>query len=125
MLAYTIEKTLDQTVTIERDAAAADRYGGKTGTDWQSHVTVACKAWWMKQSSRGPAREEVTPSEEVAVGLGGMLVPGATDVTAGDRIAVIKDKAGNRIFTGPLNIIAVLPHASYPALVELAFKEPE
>lgn len=125
MLAYTIEKTLDQTVILERDIAAADRYGGKTGADWQPHTTVACKAWWEKQSSRGPAREEATPSEEVAVGLGGMLVPGDTDVTTGDRIAEIRDRAGNLIFDGPLNIIAALPHASYPALVELAFKEPE
>jgi hypothetical protein len=124
MLAFTISKTLDQQVTFERDSAVADRYGARAARDWQPHVTVACKAWWERQSSRGPARLEETPSEEVAVGLGGLLIPGGTDVTADDRIGEIRDKAGNVIFDGPLHIIAVLPHASYPALLELAFKEP-
>lgn len=121
---YTISKLLDQQVRLERNQATADRFGASTGGTWQPLATVACKAWWERQSARGPAREEATTTDTVAVAQGGILVPGSTDVTPMDRIAQVTAADGTVLFTGPFQVNAVLPHATYPALKELAFTEP-
>lgn len=124
MLPYTINRTFIQRAVLQRDTAVKDDLGAAISQGWTSLVTVPCEAWWDKQSARGPGREDVSTASTVAIGQGGAFIPGGTDVSTGDRILKITDKAGNVLYNGPFNIVAVLPHASYPALIELAFKEP-
>lgn len=121
LLAYTVERTLTQQAVIQRDMAAADDLGAETSADWQTLATVACRMWWWRESSRGPAREEMQPQGVVAMAEGGMAFPAGTDITTEDRVGQVNDwhpelgVSGEWVeaVAGPFKVVAVMHHVSH------------
>jgi hypothetical protein len=95
------ESIMTMTVRIDRDSGDEDPYGGKQAQSWQEHLVVPCRAWHTNGS-------DVLDGEKV-VALGGrrMILPKDTDISVRDRIAWVKDRAGNIIFDGPAKIDVV------------------
>ena len=90
LTAYTLDRLMSQQAVIIRDVSVDDAYGGQTPPDWQPHLTVPCRMWWLKSSGiRSANREYATAASTAVVSAGGMILPAGTDVTQEDRISQV------------------------------------
>lgn len=123
MLAYTLNRLMEgQRAVIQRDQAGTDTWGARDSSNWQDLATVACAFWFDKQSSRGPARLEVTSQATVAENEGGLLVPAGTDLEIGDRIANITLADGVTVIAaGPFHVTALMEQGPF---IEAAIRRP-
>lgn len=97
--------------TIQRDAAAADSWGGTATPDWQDSATnVPCRA--VEEAGREPVDKDRT----VVILDRRLLVPLGTDVTERDRISSITER-GTDLLDGPVNIEAVLTRRTHLELL--------
>lgn len=99
---------MTQRATLERDSAAQatatkDPFGGKLVPAWTT-VAHAVPCWcWSEQRSESvdTARTVVTEGLRIMFPLG-------TDVTERDRVAVVKDRAGQVVQQGPFGLGGVV-----------------
>lgn len=99
----------NQQAIILRDMSSPDVGGARTGEDWQPlGDPVPVLMWWDPENLRGePDKLYATPQREIALSVGGMLVPFGTDVTEADRIEQIQDNQGSVLVYGPFDIVGV------------------
>lgn len=88
---------------VERDTqVATDAYGHKAVPSWTSHIaSLACRMWFEVE------RHILDGDKTAALEDRKVIVPKGTDIKPGDRIANVKDRRGNIVFTGPAIIDAV------------------
>lgn len=83
----TLNRTLPDTATIQRDVVGSDGSGGQTVTSITTTGAFACRV------AVAAGREEVIAGKLDAVGTWTITLPALTDIAAGDRIVI-----GSRTF---------------------------
>lgn len=90
MLSYTLSGLLTEKAVIQRDMGQVDAYGADGTPDWQDHLTVPCRIWWLKGTgARSANRTYISPARTASVSEGGMMLALGTDVTERDRITQV------------------------------------
>lgn len=89
--------------TIERDTSStADAWGNPVAPVWAAHLTdLACRVWFDTES------EVLDGNKTATVERRKMIVPIGTDVTEADRVAIVEDRLGATLFSGPAGIESV------------------
>jgi hypothetical protein len=95
-----VRGAMKQRVTFERNysvqAAGAtdlDGFGQKIG-DWRELCTVSCWTW---MGGSGGKHTNAGDARTVTMDAPGMVVPLETDVTEGDRVQKVVDRAGVQV----------------------------
>lgn len=99
--------------TIQRDSnlGTPNAWGGSSSPDWQDLATVACNAW------SGQGREDDSPNRSVGLEDRRISVGSSTDVLLTDRVSTVTISNGDPLWSGPMNIVAVLKYADHTELV--------
>ncbi len=104
-------------VTLERNAAATDAYGGPGKPGYRVQApSVPCFVW-SRTRARVMDDKKIAEVEEIAI-----IFPAATDVLSADRIAEVKDRRGRVLLKGPFEVIAGGPQATGGGIDHLNFK---
>lgn len=96
--------TMTMRAHVQRDQAAADPFGGKLSSNWQTlHAALPCRVWHTRQRS-----SHVLDGDKIVEVIGLLLaVPTGTDITPKDRVVDVRDRLGTVLFPGPVNIDSV------------------
>lgn len=88
---------------IERDnATGTSDWGGPNEPNWVTHLaSLPCRTWFEADA------EVIDGDKSAVIEARKIIVPLGTDVTEKDRVAEVKDRLGNVIFTGPAGVRAV------------------
>lgn len=114
-----LERVLTMEVDLERDIATADDYGAEIAKDWQPLATVACFLWWGNGAAATRlGQPQQRPEQTVDLSVGGIVLPGALDLTDRDQIIQVRNQAGD-VVAGKLFILAVAP---FEGLTEISFR---
>jgi len=99
--------------TVERDTAAgANDWGHPPVPSYEAHLTEQrCYAWEEQSASITDTGKSVILRTVHAV------MPIGTEIAEGDRISSITDRAGNRIFAGPLVVTSLARHRTHLELI--------
>lgn len=99
--------------TIERDVNAGSLDDGAVQpADWQPHLTdLPCRSWVVQGQEQVADGATIVPAASVRV-----IVPAATDVAEGDRVASVTYRGGTAQ-DGPLGVRAVLRRGGHTELV--------
>jgi head-tail adaptor len=94
-------QTMRMRCTLERNVETSDGGGGTTQSWVTSYTGLACR-WWAEQGD-----EVVAGGQVVRRNRDCLIVPLGTNVTPRDRVAVITDRRGLVIVSGPVWIDAI------------------
>lgn len=94
--------SFDHVVTIQRDAnVRTDDWGHRVTPDWRDHIRdQVCLAGTRARGKESPA----DPSLGTTVDDRQVLFPIGVDISSGDRLLDVRDRAGNVVFAGPMLI---------------------
>lgn len=98
--------------TVQRDSAGGrDKWGQEQAAQWVTrHASLPCFAWVRLSRAQS---ERITADYTAVIEDLRMIVPLGTSINETDRVTVIKNRAGDELFPGPMGIDSVTYHHTH------------